>query len=390
MKILSINTGSSSLKFNLYEMPEEKSLISGKIERIGENSQWKITTDTTEKYERPLKNFDEAVEVLIDALKEKGIIKDLSEIKAIGHRIVNGKDHYKSEIVTDEVIKYLESIKDLSKVHMPGHIAGIKAFKNLLPDIPQVVNYDTAFHHTISKERFLYAVPYEWYKNYSVRKYGFHGISCEYVTTKMEEVLNKKVNLIICHIGYGASVTLVENSTSIDTSMGFTANEGLIMGSRSGNIDYSFLPYIQEKTGKSLNELDDILNYKSGLEGFVKGGGDNRDLMEKIEKGDENAIIINEMFENRVVDYIAKYYVRIDNIDAIVFCGGVGENSPIFRKNVINKLSKLGLIVDEEANENGKKSSYNLITKETSSLPCYVVLTDEELMIARKTCNLIK
>ena len=393
MKILSINSGSSSLKFKMYEMPEEKVLIYGYMEKIGGDSSYKIITDKVMEYHKELKTHGDAVKVLIDALFENNIIKDLSEIKGIGHRIVNGAGHYKTELITDEVIDRLESISDLSKVHMKGHIAGIKAFKELGADIPGYVLYDTAFHHTMPEENYLFPIPYEWYEKYGVRRFGFHGISCKYITKEMEKEFGRKVNIIICHIGNGASITAVKDSESIYNSMGFTANAGLIMGTRSGDIDYSLLPYISKKTGLDLDEIDHILNYKSGLEGFVSGASDNRDLVQAIKDGNHRAKVISEMCENKVVDYIARYYVMLDDIDAIIFTAGVGENAINFRRNVLLKLHKLGITVDKEVNKKITKFSRvsrGIISGEDSTIPCYVIPTDEEVMIARDTYEIIE
>ena len=392
MKILSINAGSSSLKFKMYEMPEEKVLISGLIEKIGKDANYKIITDKIYEEKAKTDNHEDAAKLLIKSLFDYNIIDSLDEIKAIGHRIVNGKDHFLPEVVDDNTIQRLKNISELSKVHMQGHIAGIKAFKKLAPNIPQVLNYDTAFHHTIKEENYLYPVPYEWYQMYSVRKFGFHGISAKYITQKLEHKLNKKVNLIICHIGNGASITAVKGSKSLDNSMGFTANAGLIMGTRCGDIDYSIIPYIAKKLNYTIDQIDDVLNNKSGLEGYVKGANDNRDLEKAINNGDPKAKLIFEMYANKVVDYIAKYYLMLDDIDAIVFTAGVGENNVAFRKKVLQKLEKLGIILDEEKNKNVNKygKEEGIITNENSKIPCIVMKTDEEIMIARDTLAFIE
>lgn len=393
MKLLSINAGSSSLKFKLYNMPSEDVLIYGYIEKIGLDSEIKVVIDgnvNTEHYD--LKNHDEAVDYLINMLTKYKVIDSFDEIGGIGHRIVNGAGKFLPEIITDELIQRLEKFKFLSPVHMLGHIAGIKAFKKLLPNVLQIVVYDTGFHHTIPKENFLYSVPYEWYTKYGVRKYGFHGISAKYVTMEMDKKLNKKPNLIICHIGNGASVTLVEEGNSINNSMGFTANEGLMMGTRCGNIDYSVIPYIMGVTGMSISDIDKVLNEKSGLLGLT-GVSDNRALEKLINSGDEMALLANEMYINRIVDYIAKYYIKLDNVDALVLCGGVGENAVNFRANLISKLNKLGIYLDSDSNKMISKFSdinTGIITTKDSKIPCYVIPTDEELMIARETYTLIK
>ena len=394
MKVLSVNAGSSSLKFKLYNMPFEEELVYGYIEKIGGRSTYKIIINgKTKEYQKELKNHRDAVDVLMHALIENNVIKSLDEIKAVGHRIVNGAGKYKPTLVDDDEIKRLEKVTLLSLVHMPGHIAGIKAFGEVAPKMKQVLVFDTAFHHTIPKENYLYAVPYEWYEKYKIRKFGFHGISCAYITSQMEKIFERKVNLIICHIGNGASVTSVKSSKSFNTSMGFTANAGLMMGTRCGNIDYSIIPYLLEVTGLSMKEIDKILNTKSGLEGICPSASDNRDLEKLIDKGDKKAILANKMYINRIISYIASYVIMMDKIDAIVLCGGVGENAVRFRASVLNGLSKLGIKIDNDKNEKIHKFSKinsGIITTDDSSLPVYVVPTDEEIVIARETYKLIK
>ena len=394
MKVLSVNAGSSSLKFKLYNMPFEEELVYGYIEKIGGRSTYKIIINgKTKDYQKDLKNHRDAVDVLMHALIENNVIKSLDEIKAVGHRIVNGAGKYKPTLVDDDEIKRLEKVTLLSLVHMPGHIAGIKAFGEVAPKMKQVLVFDTAFHHTIPKENYLYAVPYEWYEKYKIRKFGFHGISCAYITSQMEKIFERKVNLIICHIGNGASVTSVKSSKSFNTSMGFTANAGLMMGTRCGNIDYSIIPYLLEVTGLSMKEIDKILNTKSGLEGICPSASDNRDLEKLIDKGDKKAILANKMYINRIISYIASYVIMMDKIDAIVLCGGVGENAVRFRASVLKGLSKLGIKIDNDKNEKIHKFSKinsGIITTDDSSLPVYVVPTDEEIVIARETYKLIK
>lgn len=394
MKVLSVNAGSSSLKFKLYNMPFEEELVYGYIEKIGGRSTYKIIINgKTKEYQKELKNHRDAVDVLMHALIENNVIKSLDEIKAVGHRIVNGAGKYKPTLVDDDEIKRLEKVTLLSLVHMPGHIAGIKAFGEVAPKMKQVLVFDTAFHHTIPKENYLYAVPYEWYEKYKIRKFGFHGISCAYITSQMEKIFERKVNLIICHIGNGASVTSVKSSKSFNTSMGFTANAGLMMGTRCGNIDYSIIPYLLEVTGLSMKKIDKILNTKSGLEGICPSASDNRDLEKLIDKGDKKAILANKMYINRIISYIASYVIMMDKIDAIVLCGGVGENAVRFRASVLNGLSKLGIKIDNDKNEKIHKFSKinsGIITTDDSSLPVYVVPTDEEIVIARETYKLIK
>lgn len=394
MKILAVNAGSSSLKFKLYEMPMEEVLIYGYIEKIGDDSCWKIIKDgEVFNYSGRLDDHLAAVKVLISSLFSFKVISSLSEIKSICHRIVNGAGKYEPTLLDDGEIKRLEEIMPLSKAHMEGQLAGIKAFKEEAFDVLQYALFDTAFHHTILEENYIYPVPYEWYVKYGIRKYGFHGLSCQYITSCMEKVLDKKPNLIICHIGNGASVTAVSSGESIDNTMGFTANCGLVMGNRSGTIDYSFLPYLSKVSSLSLDELDDILNSESGLEGIYKGGADNRNLEKGILAGDSKAILANKIYINSVADSIAKYYLRLPSVDAIVLCGGVGENAVSFRASLLNRLNKLGIFLDDDANKQiskfGKTNS-GVISSSDSLIKVYVVPTDEEVVMARETYNLLK
>ena len=388
MKVLSINAGSSSLKFKLYEMPEEKVLIEGYVQKIGGDGLIEMTINGENiSYEIDVKNHEEAASFLIDALVRYNVIDALDEISVIGHRIVHGGGKYLPQIIYRNDLTRLEKLTYLSPVHMKANIAGIKAFMKILPDAKEVVVYDTAFHHTIPRENYLYPIPLEWYEKYGIRKFGFHGISCNYITMEMEKHFGKKVNLIICHIGAGASVTAVKKSRSYNNSMGFTPNAGLMMATRSGDIDYTILPFLSQVTGMSLDELNDALNNKSGLEGFVPGLSDNRDLMKAIKNGNELAILANKMYINRIVSYIASYYMQLKTVDAIILCGGVGENALRFRTDLLEALKPLGISIDEQKNEKIHKLKdlqFGVITNRFSKIPCYVVPTDEEVMIARE------
>ena len=388
MKVLSINAGSSSLKFKLYEMPEEKVLIEGYVQKIGSDGLIEMTINGENiSYEIDVKNHEEAASFLIDALVRYNVIDALDEISVIGHRIVHGGGKYLPQIIYRNDLTRLEKLTYLSPVHMKANIAGIKAFMKILPDAKEVVVYDTAFHHTIPRENYLYPIPLEWYEKYGIRKFGFHGISCNYITMEMEKHFGKKVNLIICHIGAGASVTAVKKSRSYNNSMGFTPNAGLMMATRSGDIDYTILPFLSQVTGMSLDELNDALNNKSGLEGFVPGLSDNRDLMKAIKNGNELAILANKMYINRIVSYIASYYMQLKTVDAIILCGGVGENALRFRTDLLEALKPLGISIDEQKNEKIHKLKdlqFGVITNRFSKIPCYVVPTDEEVMIARE------
>ncbi len=392
MKILSVNCGSSSLKFQLFELPEEKVLISGVFERIGiDNSFYTIKiNDEKIKKEIELKNHKQAFEILTKELIENHTIENLEEIKGIGHRIVQGGSYFdKSVIVNDEVIEKIEELSSLAPLHNPAAITGIKASQEVMPNAIQTAVFDTAFHQTMKEDVYLYALPYEWASKYKVRRYGAHGTSHKYLTLKMAEILkNANTKLITCHIGNGASISAIKNSKCVDTSMGLTPNAGLIMGSRCGDIDATIVTYIMEKENFTAEEMDNILNKKSGLLGISGISSDSRDIEEGIKNGNERCILANKMYVRRIIDYIAKYYVELEGADAIIFTAGVGENSISLRKEVMDGLKILGVECDDE--KNNIRGKIALITKETSKIPCYVIPTNEELMIALDTYNLVK
>ena len=390
MKILSVNAGSSSLKFQMYEMPEEKVLISGVFERIGiENSFYTIKLNGEKiKKEAVLNNHTDAVKILTNELLENNIVSDLSEIKAIGHRMVHGGEKYASSVLlTVDVIKTVEELSDLAPLHNPANLVGVRAFKEVIPSAVAVGVFDTAFHQTMEEENFLYPVPYEWYKEYGVRKYGFHGTSHKYVSEKMASILGKEeTKIITCHIGNGGSLAAVKNGKCIDTSMGFTPNAGIIMGSRSGDIDASLIPFVMKKTGMNISEIDNALNKKSGLLGISGVSSDSRDIEDGIKSGNDRCKLAQEMYVNKIVKYIAEYYVELNGADAIVFTAGVGENSISTRKQIIDKLACLGIKLDEQ--RNNVRGEGALISTDDSSVKVYVIPTDEEVMIARDTYKL--
>lgn len=391
MLLLAVNCGSSTLKFRLYEMPEEKVITKGSFERIGSpDSDYTIRVNDEKVYlKREIKTHKEAVDILLTTLVEKGIVKRLDDIKAVGHRIVHGGSLYShSVIITDRVINELEDIKDLAPLHNPAAITGIKAFMEEIPTSTMVACFDTAFHQTIEEKNFLYSVPYEWYVKYGVRKYGFHGLSHQYITNRMKTILGHDGNLIICHIGNGASISAVKEGKCIDTSMGFTPLAGVMMGTRSGDIDPSIIPYVMEKEGLNAKEVVDILNKKSGLLGVSEKFSDYRDIRNAINEGDEQAILANKIFVNTIVKYIANYYVELEGIDALVFTAGVGENSSPARHDIISKLKVLGMIIDEEKNNIiGEEVE---LTGKDSKVRIFAIPTNEELMIALDTLKLIK
>lgn len=394
MLLLAVNSGSSTLKFRLYEMPEEKVATKGSFERIGSpDSDYTIRINEEKVYvKKEIKTHKDAVDILLTELVEKGIVKSLNDIKAVGHRIVHGGALYShSVVITDRVVNELENIKDLAPLHNPAAITGIKAFLEEIPNATMVACFDTAFHQTIDEKDFLYPVPYEWYVKYGVRKYGFHGLSHQYITNRIEKILGYAGNLIICHIGNGASISAVKEGKCIDTSMGFTPNAGIMMGTRSGDIDYSLIGYIMKKTGLTYDETDTVLNKKSGLEG-IAGMSDLRDIDRAYLANESKVVLAIDMYTERIAEYIAKYFLKLGKVDAIIFTAGGGENDPIIRKEVLNKLKPLGVELDEKLNEETivRKDKEGLITTKKSSIACYVLATDEELVIAKDTYNLSK
>ncbi len=392
MKILSVNTGSSSLKFQLYEMPEEKVLISGVFERIGIGESFYTIKINGEKIKKEveLKDHKVAFEYLVKELLENNIVKSLEEIKGIGNRVVQGGSYFdKTEKVDEEVISKIDELSALAPLHNPAAIVGIRAEQEVIPNALLTVVFDTAFHQTISEENYLYALPYEWNSEYKIRRYGAHGTSHKYITLKTNEILGRNdTKLITCHIGNGASISAVKNSKCVNTSMGLTPNAGLIMGSRCGDIDATIIPYIMEKTNLSTKEIDNVLNKKSGLLGISGVSSDFRDINAGIDAGNERCKLAYKMFIKRIIDYIAKYYVELNGCDAIIFTAGIAENSSKMRRDVINGLNILGIKVDEKRNNSIEKETK--ISSDDSSVPCYVIATDEEVMIARDTYDFLK
>lgn len=391
MKIISINAGSSSLKFSLYNMEDESVIASGLFERIGiEGSNYVIKYNGEKVSEEiELNNHTDAVKVLLDKLVDLEIISSLEEINGVGHRLVHGKDKYsESVVITDEVVKDLDEFKEFAPLHNPANILGIKAFKEVLPEVPMVGVFDTAFHQTMNKETYLYPVPYKWYSEYGVRKYGFHGTSHRYITDSVRDILGRDdFKLISCHIGNGGSITAVKDMKCVDTTMGFTPLAGIMMGTRSGEIDSSIIPYVMEKEGKNASEIIDDLNKNSGLIGVSEFSSDMRDILAECDNGNEKAITAKNKYVRRIVDYIAQYYVLLDGAEVIVFTAGVGENSTPIRREVCEKLACLGVKIDLD--QNSKRGEIVKISTDDSKIAVYVIPTDEELMIARDTLKLI-
>ena len=397
MKILCVNCGSSSLKFQLMEMPEEKLIISGLFEKIGlKDSSWTIKMNGKKfETEGEIRNHTDATSVLLKELIKHKAIKSLNDIDGVGHRIVHGAEKYnKSVIITDEVINDIIKFTKFAPLHHPGNLAGVEALRSELPNTPMVAVYDTAFHQTMPKKNYMYPVPYEWYKKYGVRKYGFHGTSHKYLTEAMKKKLGKEnVNLIICHIGSGASLCAVKNGKSYDTTMGLTPLDGLMMGTRSGSIDASILEYVEKESGYNTNTITNALNKKSGFVG-ISGYSDSRDVEKSAEKGDAKAKLAIDMFNSRVANYIADYYIELGGkVDAIVFSAGMGENAIDFREDIVNRLKPLGLKIDSKVNKETagyKDQSEAKISADDSSIDIYVLPTNEELMIIRDTYELCK
>ena len=391
MIILSVNAGSSSLKFTGFEMPSEDVLISGVFERIGIGSSFYTIKVNGEKIKKEvdLPDHKVAFEILIKELLDNKIVNSLDEIKGVGHRVAQGGSYFKkSEIATDEVIDKVDELSSIAPLHNPPAVMGINAAKAVMPNAVQTVVFDTAFHQTMAPTEFMYAIPYSYYEDYDIRKYGFHGTSHKYVSMRMNEILGRNdTKLITCHIGNGASISAVKDGKCVDTSMGLTPNAGLIMGSRCGDMDATVVTYIMEKTGMSPKEMDTVLNKQSGLLGISGVSSDSRDIENGIKEGNERCILAQDMYVKRIVEYIAKYYVLLEGCDAIVFTAGVGENSISTRKQILDKLKVFGIKVDEEANN--VRGVETKITTDDSKIPAFIIPTNEELMIAKDTYSLV-
>lgn len=391
MKILCINAGSSTVKFQMFEMPEEKVLVSANFEKIGDKTSFysiKLNGDKIKK-EVYLENHKVAVKIFLEELINLNVINSLSDINGIGHRVVQGGSKYtKSTKIDESVIKDIEDYIPLAPLHNPANLMGINVAKDMLPNVPSVAVFDTAFHQTMEKEQYVYPVPYEWYTDYKVRRYGFHGTSHKYLYNTMKEILKKDdIKVITCHLGSGSSISAINNNKVIATSMGFTPLGGITMGTRSGDIDPSIISYMMERTNKNINEITEELNKKSGFLGVSGVSADSRNVEEGIEQGNERCRLAQDIFENRVIAFIGHYYLLLNKPDAIVFSAGIGENSKNIRKEIIEKLSSLNIYLDEESNN--IRGKIQRISNDDSDVLCYVIPTDEELMIARDTYELI-
>ncbi|GGK12473.1 acetate kinase [Caldalkalibacillus thermarum] len=382
------------MKFQLLQMPEEKVLTKGVIERIGlDDAIFTISVNGEKKREIvEVPDHEAGVSLLLDKLLENNIIKELTEIEGVGHRVVHGGERFHDSVLIDEeVIKGIEACSELAPLHNPANLVGIRAFQKVLPNVPAVAVFDTAFHQTMPEQSYLYSLPYEYYQKYGIRKYGFHGTSHKYVTQRAAELLNlplEELRLISCHLGNGASIAAVMHGKSIDTSMGFTPLAGVAMGTRSGNIDPALIPYIMKKTGKSADEVVfDVLNKKSGLLGISGLSSDLREIEEEAQNGNHRAELALEVFAGRIHKYIGSYAARMSGVDAIIFTAGIGENSPVIREKVLKGLEFMGVYWDPALNR--IKGRETFLNYPHSPVKVLVIPTNEEVMIARDTVRLI-
>jgi acetate kinase len=397
MKILVINSGSSSIKYQLFQMPEEKVIAKGLLEKIGEEnsffSQKSIKGDVELKKQIP--DHEEGINFILGILTDDkhGVISSVNEIAGIGHRVVHGGEEFTASVlITDSVIEKIQKYADLAPLHNPSNLMGIKACKKYLPQAIEVATFDTAFHHSLPPKAYLYAIPYGLYKKFEIRRYGFHGTSHRYVSRRLAAILgrpNEDLNIITCHLGNGCSICAIEKGSSVDTSMGFTPLEGLVMGTRSGDIDPAIIFYLNEK-GYTSEDLNSILNKKSGLLGVSEISNDMRNLFEAKEKGDEKAKIAIDIFCYRLRKYIGAYLAVLGKTDAIVFTGGIGEHNATIRQESLKGLESLGIEIDQEKNESAIKNEEAAITKDTCAVKVYVIPTNEELQIAFDTFELTR
>lgn len=397
MKILVLNCGSSSIKYALYDMDTKTVMTSGGAERVGLDGAFvkvKLANGEKKKVMHDIPEHTEGVKFIFSLLvdPEIGVIKDLKEIDAVGHRTVHGGEKFnKSVRLTEEVLKVYEECNDLAPLHNPANLKGIRAVQELMPEMPQVGVFDTAFHQTMPKEAFMYALPYDLYEKYGVRRYGFHGTSHRYVSQRVCEFLGVKPEgkkIITCHIGNGASIAAVKDGKCVDTSMGLTPLEGLIMGTRSGDVDGGALTFIEKKLGLDADGLSDLLNKKSGMLGITGVSSDMREIEKAFEEGNERAKLAFDMYFYRIRKYIGAYAAAMDGCDIIVFTAGVGENQPSLREEVCKKLTYLGVEIDVEKNKNLRGKEALISTPESKVAVC-VIPTDEELMIASDTMALL-
>ena len=391
--ILAINAGSSSLKFQLLDMPSEKVTAKGQIERIGlSDSVFSIKSKHGKtETKKDIKNHAKATTLLLDMLISEGAVQSYDEIDAVGHRVVHGGEVFSDAVlITDDILEHLEKLSGLAPLHNPANLVGILEFRKALPSVPAVAVFDTAFHQTMPESSFLYPLPEKYYKEYGIRKYGFHGTSHKYVTERAAKLLNRPLEttrLISCHLGNGASIAAVQGGKSLDTSMGFTPLAGVTMGTRSGNIDPALIPYIMEQTGKSVEEVLNVLNTESGMLAISGFSSDLRDIEIESSKGNVRAQLALDVFADRIHKYIGSYAARMGGVDAIIFTAGIGENSSVIREKVLSGLEFMGVYFDPDLNDiMGMEVS---ISYPYSPVKVLVIPTDEEVMIARDTVRVV-
>ncbi|MEG1457448.1 MAG: acetate kinase [Bacilli bacterium] len=392
MKILSVNAGSSSLKFTLFEMPEESVVVSGTFEKIGASDSFYVIKFNGEKLRREVSvpDHEEAIKCLLKELIDNKIILSYDEIEGVGHRVVNGGSDIKcSKVINDNIISKIEEMIPIAPLHNPANLKGIRSFMEVMPKAHEVAVFDTSFHTTMEETEFMYPIPYNWYTDYGVRKYGAHGTSHQYITEYMRSYLGRDTKLISCHIGSGASICLVNNGKCVDTSIGFTPLGGIMMGTRCGDIDPGFIPYIMDKTTLSVDAIFNILNKQSGLDAISGVGPDLRDIEKGYNNGDTRCALAINMYVKRIVNFISDYIVELGGVDNIVFTAGVGERSPLIRQLVCDKLGIFGVLIDPNKNKEAF-GEFGEISAVTSKIQVFVVPTDEEVMIARDTYNSIK
>jgi acetate kinase len=394
-KVISVNSGSSSLKFQLFDMPSETVLTSGQAERIGQDlGTFTIKVNGEKKVkDLPIPDHKTAVKLLLDSLLEYEIVKSLDEIQGAGHRIVQGGSYFDQSVVADaDVVGKVRELAELAPLHNPAHLVCYEAFRSALPNIGHVFVFDTAFHQTMGPESYLFPVPYDWYKQYNIRRYGAHGTSHWYVNRRTAELMDRDVNtlnMITCHLGNGASITAIKNGKVINTSMGLTPLGGIMMGTRCGDIDPTVVFYMMKKLECTPDEMDTYLNKRSGMLGVSGISSDARDIQAAVDKGDQRAILTTQLYTNRVVNVVGGYYAELGHVDAIAFTAGLGENDAATRERILKGLEEaLGLSIDYDLNAeiHGKEC---LISKPDSRIAVYIVPTNEELVIARDTCRLL-
>ena len=396
MNILVINCGSSSLKYQLINSVSEEVLAKGLCERIGIDGMLTYQPEggAKEKTEIPMPTHTEAIDAVIKALmnEKTGVIKSLSEVGAVGHRVVHGGEKFTSScIINEESIKAIEECNDLAPLHNPANLIGIRACQHLMPGVPMVAVFDTAFHQTMPEVAYLYGLPYEYYEKYKVRRYGFHGTSHSYVSKRVAEIVGKpydQMKIIVCHLGNGASVTAIDGGKSVDTSMGLTPLEGLVMGTRSGDLDPAILEFVASKENLTMEEITNILNKKSGMLGISGVSSDGRDLEDARDAGNKRAKLALDIFDYRVIKYIGAYAAVMNGVDAIAFTAGIGENNKEMRKAVCDNLTYLGVKIDDE--KNNVRGEERIISTDDSKVKVLLVPTNEELAIARETLALVK